>query len=94
MRKLGVIFIIVAVVIGFISDKCISTDWLEYFIGLAFCFFLSGIYALILDKNCPNKGSMPHYENPPPPPKKCVGITPHGRIYRPEFQKDRKKCIY
>lgn len=22
-------------------------------------------------------------------PKKCVGITPHGRLYRPEFPKDR-----
>jgi hypothetical protein len=32
---------------------------------------------------------FPTDEPSPAPKKKCVGITPHGRIYRPEFPKDR-----
>lgn len=35
------------------------------------------------------KEGVPKMKNPPLPPKKCVGITLHGRIYRPEFPKDR-----
>ena len=31
------------------------------------------------------KGSVLRMRNPPKPPRKCVGITPHGRIYKDDY---------
>lgn len=69
MKTLGVCLIVLSMVIGFISDKCINPISVEPFIGLAFCFFLIGIYALTLDNNCQKKGSLPNYDNPQMPPQ-------------------------
>ena len=68
MKKVGVLLVIAAMVIGYISDNYISSIWFESFIALAFCFWLIGIYALIFDNNCQKKG-MPKYDNPSAPPK-------------------------
>lgn len=53
MKILGVCLIVLSMVIGYISDSCIDPMSIEPFVGLAFCFFIVGIYALIKTKNTP-----------------------------------------
>ncbi|MBC7748057.1 MAG: hypothetical protein H7Z76_05675 [Methylotenera sp.] len=52
MKKIGVILIIVSFLVGIITDFLPKEFPVEPLVGLAFGYFLLGILAIILDKNC------------------------------------------
>ena len=50
MRILGILFIVLALAIGYASGSVINQLWIERVVGFAFTSFLIGIFILIKDK--------------------------------------------
>ena len=79
MRTFAGLLMVLFLALGIVSYDLPKDFPKEYVIFFAWVCFLMAIYVLNLAE-AGRKTGMPHYENPPSPPK---------RIIRPEFPKDR-----
>ena len=94
MKIVGVLFIVLALAVGYASGSVIDQLWIERVVGFAFTSFLIGIFILIKDKNTTPTPLKRGARNS----KECIcndigEHSPGGRCEadhsRPEFPKDR-----
>jgi hypothetical protein len=95
MRTIGIILIVISFLVGILSDNLPQEYTIEPFVGMAFVYFLLGMFFLIKREE---SFGVPKMRNPPAPPKKCIcndigkhspGGTCEAEHSRPEFPTDR-----